>query len=274
MDREEVSLNQALLDEIAAIVRTAGEAVMEVYGCAFAVESKVDGSPVTEADTRAEEIILRGLQRVTPGLPVVSEEAACGEGDGSDRNDGCSDTFWLVDPLDGTKEFVSRNGEFTINVALIQDGVPVLGVVLAPALKRLFAAADPTGAVVDDADGRRAVSARPEPADGITVVSSRSHGDADALARFTAGRRIASLLTAGSSLKFCLLAAGQADLYPRFGRTMEWDTAAGDAVLRAAGGRVTDLDGRTLQYGKPGFENPHFVAWGRESSVETTAAGS
>lgn len=256
-------MDNAPLDEIAALVRCAGEVVMEVYGCAFDVERKGDGSPVTEADKRSEEIILRGLERVSPDLPVVSEEAASSGGNGSDADDGSPDHFWLVDPLDGTKEFVSRNGEFTINVALIEDGVPVLGVVLAPAVQRLFAASVSTGAVVEDADGRRAASARTEPAEGMTIVSSRSHGDADALARFTAGRRIASLLTAGSSLKFCLLAAGQADLYPRFGRTMEWDTAAGDAVLRAAGGRVTDLEGQTLRYGKPGFENPHFVAWGR-----------
>lgn len=259
-------MDSAPLDEIAALVRCAGEVVMEVYGCAFDVESKVDGSPVTEADKRSEEVILSGLERVSPGLPVVSEEAACSEGNGSGGEDACPDTFWLVDPLDGTKEFVSRNGEFTINVALIEDGLPVLGVVLAPAVQRLFVGSGSTGAVMEDVDGRRAVSARTQPAEGMTVVSSRSHGDADALARFTAGRRIASLLTAGSSLKFCLLAAGRADLYPRFGRTMEWDTAAGDAVLRAAGGRVTDLEGLDLKYGKPGFENPHFVAWGRSDA--------
>jgi 3'(2'), 5'-bisphosphate nucleotidase len=256
------------VDELAALVRSAGEAVMEVYACAFDVESKLDGSPVTEADRRAEEIILEGLSRIAPGLPVISEEAANSEGHGSiaawDGNGGSSRAFWLVDPLDGTKEFVSRNGEFTINVALVEDGVPVSGVVLAPALQRLFAAASPTGAVVEDAHGRRPVSARTQPAEGATVVSSRSHGDADALARFTAGRKIAGHLNAGSSLKFCLVAVGQADVYPRFGRTMEWDTAAGDAVLRAAGGRVTDLQGCDLRYGKPGFENPHFVAWGRE----------
>lgn len=257
------------LDEVADLVREAGEAVMEVYACAFRVEAKVDGSPVTEADRRAEEIILRGLDRLAPGVPVVSEEAASSDdnaaGAALDGDGDWSRLFWLVDPLDGTKEFVSRNGEFTINVALVQEGVPVLGVVLAPAVDRLFAA-DGSGAVLEDADGRRPVSARTEPAEGATVVSSRSHGDADALARFTECRRIAAHLNAGSSLKFCLLAAGQADLYPRFGRTMEWDTAAGDAVLRAAGGRVTDLQGQDLRYGKPGFENPHFVAWGREAA--------
>jgi 3'(2'), 5'-bisphosphate nucleotidase len=260
-----VNADHDTLNEIGAIVRSAGEAVMEVYACAFAVQSKVDGSPVTEADKRSEEIILNGLSRVAPKVPAISEEASAVDGV-LEGNGSAPRAFWLVDPLDGTKEFVSHNGEFTINVALIQQGAPVLGVVLAPALQRLFAATASTGAVVEDADGRRSVSARSEPAEGATVVSSRSHGDADALARFTAGRRIAGHLTAGSSLKFCLLAAGQADLYPRFGRTMEWDTAAGDAVLRAAGGRVTDLQGQDLLYGKPGFENPHFVARGSEAA--------
>lgn len=246
---------------------------MEVYAGAFAVERKLDGSPVTEADRRAEEIILDGLERLAPGTPVVSEEkvdsASAGGEPAESRPQGRA--FWLVDPLDGTKEFVSRNGEFTINVALVEEGIPVLGVVFAPALQRLFAAAAPRGAIVDDPAGRRSVAARVAPADGATVVSSRSHGNAEAMDRFTSGRRVASHVTAGSSLKFCLVAAGQADIYPRFGRTMEWDTAAGDAVLRVAGGRVTDLEGRELRYGKPGFENPHFVAWGCESEAGAPA---
>jgi 3'(2'), 5'-bisphosphate nucleotidase len=146
---------------------------------------------------------------------------------------------------------------------LIESGVPVLGVVLAPALERLFAASNGAGASVEDRGGRRALRARTVPGEGATVVSSRSHGDPEALARFIGERRVAASITAGSSLKFCVLAAGEADLYPRFGTTMEWDTAAGDAVLRAAGGHVTDLNGDPLRYGKPGFENPHFVARGR-----------
>ncbi len=173
-----------------------------------------------------------------------------------------SEQFWLVDPLDGTKEFVSRNGEFTVNIALIENGLPVLGVVLAPALGRLYAGADGVGAFVMGATGNRVGSkVREVPSDGLVVVSSRSHGDAEALERFLAGRKVASSVNAGSSLKFCLVADGVADFYPRFGRTMEWDTAAGHAVLRAAGGRVTDLHGNELVYGKPGFENPHFVAF-------------
>ena len=260
------------LDELIAIARAAGEAVMNVYADAFAVERKGDGSPVTEADRRSEDVILAGLERLAPHLPIVSEESVDAQdtAPGPGTKSPNRSVFWLVDPLDGTKEFISRNGEFTINIALIEEGVPVAGVVLAPALERLYAAASATGAVVEDHAGRRAVSARTTPSEGATVVSSRSHGDAGALERFTAGRKIAASIAAGSSLKFCLLAAGQADLYPRFGRTMEWDTAAGDAILRTAGGRVTDLEGEVLRYGKPGFENPHFIAWGREA---TTPAG-
>lgn len=241
------------LDEVIAAAREAGEAVLEVYATDFEARTKADGSPVTEADERAQEIIIRHLGT---DLPIIAEEDASA---GSDAPEG---SFWLVDPLDGTKEFLSRNGEFTINIARIDDRVPVLGVVLVPAKGRLFAAAPGLRPFVEDDNGRREISVRAVPAEGSTIVSSRSHGDADALQRFTSSRRVAASVSAGSSLKFCLVAAGEADIYPRFGRTMEWDTAAGDAVVRAAGGTVTDLSGATLRYGKPGFENPHFIAWG------------
>jgi 3'(2'), 5'-bisphosphate nucleotidase len=247
-----------MLEEIIQLARAAGDEVLAVYAEEAEVRTKRDGSPVTEADERAEKVILAGLERLAPEVPVVAEESH-----DPDRDEPPEGSFWLVDPLDGTKEFLSRNGEFTVNIALIEDRAPVLGVVLAPAIGRLFAA-DSSGAVVEDQGGRREIAARAVPAAGATLVSSRSHGDAEALERFSEGRRIAASITAGSSLKFCLIAAGEADLYPRFGRTMEWDTAAGDAVLRVAGGHVTDLDGRTLLYGKPGFENPHFLAVGRE----------
>lgn len=246
----------AILEEVIRIARAAGEEVLDVYARGCVVHRKEDGSPVTEADRRAQEIICTHLARVAPGVPIVAEE-----GQGPDRGEPPPGNFWLVDPLDGTKEFVNHNGEFTVNIALIESRAPILGVILAPALGRLFAAAPGTALVEDDA-GRRSLSARSTPAEGATVVSSRSHGDPGALARCIAGRRIAASITAGSSLKFCLLAAGEADLYPRFGRTMEWDTAAGDAILRAAGGRVTDLGGHPLRYGKPGFENPEFIAAG------------
>ena len=243
------------LDDVARIVRAAGEVVMAVYAQPFDVRRKDDASPVTEADERAEALIVPALRALAPGIPVVAEEmAARGEAD------AIGATFWLVDPLDGTKEFISRNGEFTVNIALVHQGRPVLGVVGAPAVGRLFAGAAGQGAWTEDAQGRRPIHVRTVPAEGLTVVASRSHGDAEALDRFLHGRRVARLVNAGSSLKLCLLAAGEADLYPRLGRTMEWDIAAGHAVLAAAGGRVERLDGGGFGYGKPGFENPHFVA--------------
>ena len=242
------------LDEVIAAAREASEAVLEIYATEFEARTKEDGSPVTEADERAQAII---VERLGDELPIIAEE------DASSGSEPPAGSFWLVDPLDGTKEFLSRNGEFTINIARIDDGVPVLGVVLVPAKGRLFAAAPGQRPFVEDEGGRREISVRDIPDEGATIVSSRSHGDADALEQFTADRRVAASVSAGSSLKFCLVAAGEADIYPRFGRTMEWDTAAGHAVVLAAGGRVTDLSGAPLQYGKPGFENPHFIAWGR-----------
>jgi 3'(2'), 5'-bisphosphate nucleotidase len=247
----------AWLDAVIRIVRDAGAVIMSVYATDFAVRGKSDASPVTEADERAERLIVDALRRLAPKIPIVAEEAAAA---GAIVDIG--EWFWLVDPLDGTKEFVSRNGEFTVNVALVHDGVPVLGVVLAPALDRLFAGVAGHGAFVEQAGVRRAISCRKVPAEGLTVVASRSHGDAAALDAFLAGRKVAALTNAGSSLKLCLLAAGEADLYPRLGRTMEWDIAAGHAVLLAAGGAVRDVHGVALTYGKPGLDNPHFVASG------------
>jgi 3'(2'), 5'-bisphosphate nucleotidase len=255
------------LEDVIRLARDAGREVLSVYGSECGVQSKGDGSPVTEADHRAQEIICAGLERLDPDLPIVAEEDGRHEYGGRLPN-----RFWLVDPLDGTKEFLSRNGEFTINIALIADGAPVLGVIFAPALDRLFACSAESGALADDASGQRPISTRPVPAAGPTVVSSRSHGDPEALQRCLGDRRLGASICAGSSLKFCLVAAGEADLYPRLGRTMEWDTAAGDAILRAAGGTVTDLDGTPLRYGKPGFENPHFLAQGREPVLRSGLA--
>lgn len=250
---------KALLPEVSRVVQTAGEAVLAVYRTDFEVRGKGDASPVTKADERAEALITPALQALLPGVPVVAEEAVAN----GDRPE-VGEAFWLVDPLDGTKEFVSRNGEFTVNVALVLSGRPVLGVVLAPALGRLYAGAEGLGAWVQEAGGAlQQMGSRQPPAEGLMVLASRSHGDAAALEAFLRGRRVTALKNAGSSLKFCLLAAGEADCYPRLGRTMEWDIAAGHAVLEAAGGCVLTLDGQPLRYGKPGFENPHFVAWGQ-----------
>lgn len=252
-----------MLEDLGRLARHAGAAVMAVYATDFSVRGKEDASPVTEADERAEAVILAGLAALAPDIPVVAEESVAA---GATPNVS-GGRFWLVDPLDGTKEFISRNGEFTVNIALIEHGLPVLGVVLAPACcgprGRLFAGGSGLGAWVDDVQGRRPIRCRAVPAEGLTVVASRSHGDAAVLEAFLAGRQVAKLTNAGSSLKLCLLAEGAADLYPRHGRTMEWDIAAGHAVLAAAGGQVLRLDNQqTLAYGKPGFENPHFMAVG------------
>lgn len=251
--------------DLVGIALAAGRAVMEAYGRADA-RLKEDKSPVTDADLASERIIIEGLRRIAPGTPVVSEEAtAAGE------PPVAAERFFLVDPLDGTKEFLSRNGEFTVNIALIERGEPVLGVVYAPALERLFwgerggGAGEATiapGAALDSFRWRP-LQVRPCPASGATAVASRSHRDA-ATEAWLEAQKVGSLVSAGSSLKFCLLATGEADLYPRFGRTMEWDTAAGHAVLSAAGGRVDTADGLPLSYGKSerGFDNPGFVARG------------
>lgn len=250
--------HQRLLEQILPIARDAGRVIMDVYASDFEVRAKEDASPVTQADAAAEQVICAALRALTPEIPIVAEEAfsagACPEP---------GDRFWLVDPLDGTKEFISRNGEFTVNIALVEDGVPVLGVVYAPAIGKLYAGALGSGSFVENG-ARRAIACRSTPADGMTVVASRSHGDERALDALLEGVKVASRTNAGSSLKFCTVAAAEADFYPRLGRTMEWDTAAGHAVLAAAGGCVTDLAGRSLAYGKPGFENPHFLARGRQ----------
>jgi 3'(2'), 5'-bisphosphate nucleotidase len=254
-----MTVDTVALEQVIEAARAAGELVLDEYERGAVSRNKSDGSPVTAADERSQEVILAQLLEIAPDVPIVAEEGAA-----TGTAEPPPEHFWLVDPLDGTKEFLQRTDEFTVNIALIEDRVPVLGVVLAPARDLLFAAAPGNGATREDGTGRRSIGARSIPPGGATLISSRSHGDQEALDRFTAGQRVAQATVAGSSLKFCLLAAGEADLYPRFGRTMEWDTAAGDAILRAAGGRVTDLEDRPLIYGKPGFENPHFIARGRE----------
>ena len=251
-----------LLEPVRALALEAGHLILGVYHSDFAVRAKDDRSPVTAADEVAERAILAGLRRLTPDLPIVAEEEAAA---GRIPVVGAG-PFWLVDPLDGTKEFIKRNGEFTVNIALVVAGRPVLGVVHAPVPGKTWVGATLGGAVarLDQPDQPgRAIAARLPPDEGLTVIASRSHNDPAALASWLAGRRVAAETSAGSSLKFCLVAEGLADLYPRFGRTMEWDTAAGHAVLLAAGGQVTTLDGAPLLYGKAGFENPHFVARGR-----------
>lgn len=245
------------LPQLCELAWRAGEVVMRVYAGEHDLRTKADDSPVTAADELAEALIVAGLAAIAPSVPIVAEEAAA-----AGRVPATGDRFWLVDPLDGTREFVQRNGEFTVNIALVDGGRPVVGVVLAPALGELYWGIAGAGAGRRDRHGERAIRCRPVPPEGLTVLASRSHGDEAALAAYLAGRQVAAVRHAGSSLKLCLLAAGEADLYPRFGRTMEWDIAAGHAVLAAAGGEVLDMSGRPLRYGKAGFENPHFVARG------------
>ncbi|MCI0599602.1 MAG: 3'(2'),5'-bisphosphate nucleotidase CysQ [Beijerinckiaceae bacterium] len=255
----------AAAEIFAEIALEAGIAVMEIYAGASLARRKSDGSPVTEADEAAEAIILKRLAARLPDLPVLAEEAAS-----KGAIVAAGRAFILVDPVDGTREFLSRNGEFTINIALVIDGVPRAGAVYAPALGKLWtggsssSACDaPPGAPLPPSGKRRPLLARPAPEQGLTALVSRSHAD-PATEAFLATLPIVERREAGSSLKFCLLAEGKADVYPRFGQTMEWDTAAGDAILRAAGGMVADAQGRPLRYGKTGaqFRNGPFVAWG------------
>ena len=252
-----------LLAAVRRIAEDAGAAILDVYEGRVAADlrQKADRTPVTAADEAAETLILAALRDLTPDIPVISEEAA----EAGALPDISGDRFWLVDPLDGTKEFLQRNGEFTVNIALIVAGRPVAGVVHAPALRKTWLGVDAGMAYIAEGDRPpKPIHTRPQPAAGAVVAISRRHGDAAAMDAFLAGIKIGGRVAAGSSLKFCLLAGGQADLYPRFGRTMEWDTAAGHAVLLAAGGRVDRADdGMPLTYGKPGFENPPFIARGQ-----------
>jgi len=240
----------------------AGARIMQVYdGPDFEVKAKADKSPVTEADEAADVLISAGLVAAFPGVPLVTEEQA-------DSHALRARTFLIVDPLDGTKEFIQRRGDFTVNIAYVEDGIPLRGVVYAPALARLFytlpggGAVEETGALDQWVPGplRPIAVARPDNA-ALRVVASKSHRDA-ATDDYIAQYAVADMKSAGSSLKFCLIATGEADIYPRLGRTMEWDTAAGDAVLRGAGGHVVRMDDHSpLVYGKAGWDNPFFIAF-------------
>lgn len=250
-------LHDLLLGTV-ALAREAGRAILGVYASEFIVRSKDDASPLTEADLRSQEILLRGLRRLAPEVPILSEEAEPAPLATRAR----WDWLWIVDPLDGTREFVQRNGEFTVNVALVHGNRPVLGVVHAPALQQDHYACEGYGAFRSGADGAgqplkvTLPAARP-----VRVVGSRSHRGSS-LDGFLARLGPHEMVSVGSSLKFCMLAEGRADLYPRLGPTSEWDTAAGQCVLEQAGGQVVDLDGRPLEYNaRPGLLNPHFIAF-------------
>lgn len=248
-----------LIRDLIALADEAGAAIMALYGKVDA-RQKDDRSPVTAADEAAETIILAGLRRLTPEIPVLAEE----EASRGDAPESMGSRFWLVDPLDGTKEFLSKNGEFTVNIALVEDGVPTIGVVGAPAKGLLYATDGKAAWRRRDGQSEEAIAARKAPDEGLTVAVSRSHRDS-ATDDFLKTVKVAGEAVGGSSLKFCLVAEGSADLYPRFGRTMEWDTGAGHAVLRAAGGSVRTVEGEELRYGKAGRDNPSFIARGQDA---------
>ena len=248
-----------LLPEIVSVAQDAGAEIMKIYATDFDVNWKSDSSPVTAADEGAEAIILPKLRELTPDYIIVAEEAVAKDG-----VPGIGSTpFWLVDPLDGTREFLNRNGEFTVNIALVIDKEPKLGVIYVPAQDTTYTGLVGVGATRQIGDAApESISIRTPPEEGVTVLASRRHGDPEVLSTFLNDRPIAEIRNAGSSLKLCLVAAGEGDIYPRFGNTMEWDIAAGHAILSAAGGRITTEDGEPMLYGKETMLNPHFIAWG------------
>ena len=250
---------QTLRHACTDLARAAAREIMRIYAGDLGVRDKADKSPVTDADHAAEAIIVAGLRQLTPDTAVVAEEEMAA---GRVPNIGHG-PFWLVDPLDGTKEFIKRNGEFTVNIALIEDGRPTLGIVLAPASDTLWRGVAGLGADKSENGGAfTAIATRAQPTDGLTCCASRSHAIYSDLDIWFGreGLTVAERVQVGSSLKFCLIAEGKADIYPRFGPTNEWDTAAGQGVLEAAGGEVVTTDGTPLLYGKPRFSNPHFIA--------------
>ena len=243
-----------LVDDLAEAAREAGEAILAAVRRGFDVEAKRDSSPVTEADRAAELVILAALARAAPGVPVIAEEEVA-----AGRIPAHDDCYFLVDPLDGTKEFVRGGDDYTVNIGLIENGAPRLGVVFAPATGRLHGGCVGAGAWVDEGRGRKLIRTRPR-GDQVTAVASKSHLNQATIDYLEAAVGTCGYVSIGSSLKFCIVAEGEADIYPRAAPTSEWDTAAGHAVLLAAGGIVDGPDGSALQYGKPAFLNRAFVA--------------
>jgi 3'(2'), 5'-bisphosphate nucleotidase len=252
--------DMALLALAFDLAGRAGTVIMGVRARGFDTERKADASPVTEADRAAEALIVAGLRAATPDIPVVAEEEIA-----AGLLPAQADTFWVVDPLDGTREFAAGRDDFAVCVGLVRNLRPALGAVGQPATGAVFGGIVGVGALKRDANGERRIAARRPPEAGIDVVASRHYADDPRLAPFLADRRVASVTHMGSALKFCRIAEGIADLYPRFGTTMEWDTAAPQALIEAAGGCVRVLDtGATLGYGKPDWKNPAFVCSGAE----------
>ena len=248
-----------------AIASEAGQAIMALHSSALKVASKANGSPVSEADTAAELIILDALKRLLPDMPVVAEESF-----DVAAHTAAPARFLLVDPLDGTREFITGSDEFTVNIALVEKGQPIVGCVYAPALKQIYIAGTKAfraevvpGTALPTPVGMQKLATASYPSAGLRAMASRSHLDTESEALLKK-LPVQSWMAAGSSLKFCMIARGDGDIYPRLAPTMEWDTAAGHAVLTAAGGCVIGRDGSPISYGKSGFRNNGFVAWGRE----------
>lgn len=239
------------------LAREASDIINTIRARGFVTSTKSDRSPVTEADQAAERHILAGLRQAAPHIPVIAEEEVAA---GIHVEGG--EEYWLVDPLDGTREFAAGRDDFTVNIGLVRGDRAVLGAMALPAYGQFYAGGVGLGATRHDAEGEHAIHVRKAPRDGVAVLASRHHGDDPALAAFLDGRPIASLGNIGSAVKFVRVAEGVADLYPRLGPTMEWDTAAPQAIVEAAGGHVTLLDGAPLRYGKTGWKNPFFVCTG------------
>ena len=251
-------VDRRLLDEVRRIAAAAADRILDVYRSPFEVGRKADASPLTEADLASHRTIVEGLRALTPAIPVLSEESA----DADSATRATWSRYWLVDPLDGTKDFVKRNGEFTVNIALIDRHAPVLGVVAVPVTGVSYAAARGLGARRHDPEGERGLAVRRPARRPFRVAASRSHRDRTTTA-FIRHLGPAEEVSIGSSLKFCLLAEGAIDIYPRFGPTCEWDTAAAQCVVEQAGGRVTDVGLEPLRYNTgESFLNPYFLAFG------------
>lgn len=253
----------ALCNQIRRVAIEAGELTLDYFDESGyqGADAKADGSPVTLADQEAEKVIEKALKDITPDVIIVGEEAVA---DGYRPDISKEEYFWMVDPLDGTKEFISGSGDYTVNIGLIHNGEPVLGVVYAPVHGELYAASGEGTAIrwMEESDKEKPISVREAPESGLTIVSSKSHGSGETLDNFLSHYKISKQVKRGSSLKICVVAAGKADMYPRFGPTCEWDTAAAHAVLKSAGGYLTDIHGNELSYGgaDPKFLNPEFIA--------------
>ncbi len=248
-----------LFPELCDLAEAAGRAIMSFYKGDVAIRAKADNSPVTDADLASDSIIIAGLEKLTPDIVIITEETF----DGNfvfEKNV----PFWVVDPLDGTKEFIAKSGQFTVNIGLIENGSPIIGIIHVPVTGETFWGGVGQGAWVRDGNGTRAIKTRAAPEAGLTVVSSRYHGDPARLDAFLHDYKVARRDVLGSTLKFCAVAKGEADLYPHFGSgTLEWDTAAGQAIVEAAGGSIRLLAGGAMTYGKPELRNPPYLVTGK-----------